>query len=185
MPIWSGQRPLAWAGPLQNMVAATRRHLSTTDKLQVLSRQKRVCNCCGEHIELHPVANCDADHIIPVMRGGKTVLENTQLLCVTCHRRKTLHESRNSTKTVDVPFKLAKEVYIFSTEDELQLPADKRTPLEAVSKGCGLSLLTYNKVKRTYVEHHAEYEKMLSAFAFRPALQHTGETRGTRLLPFG
>ncbi|CAM9484792.1 unnamed protein product, partial [Ectocarpus sp. 8 AP-2014] len=77
---------------LKNLGAAVRRHLSTNDKQSILHRQRRMCNSCGGHIELYPVANCDADHILPVMSGGKTAVENMQLLCVTCHRRKTLHE---------------------------------------------------------------------------------------------
>ncbi|CAM9709281.1 unnamed protein product [Ectocarpus sp. 6 AP-2014] len=162
------QAPLAWAGPLKNLVPTVRKHLNTNDKQKILHRQRRMCNGCGGHIELYPVANCDADHILPVMRGGKTTVENMQLLCVTCHRRKTLHESKNSVKMVHVPFTLAaKKVYIFSREEELQFPADKKTPLQAVSQGCGLSLLTYEK-KMLISPHATEFDKMLSEFVFKP-----------------
>ena len=33
------------------------------------------------------------DHIIPISEGGKGDLENLQLLCVPCHRKKTQRET--------------------------------------------------------------------------------------------
>lgn len=45
-----------------------------------------VCAKCGEHFELHEM---EADHITPWSQGGKTTLENCQMLCRTCNRKKS------------------------------------------------------------------------------------------------
>lgn len=174
--VWgSGNKPRAWIGPVKNLVPAARRRISTLDRQILLQRQNGMCNCCGEHIELYPVANCDADHVVPVARGGETLLENMQLLAVKCHRRKTLNESRNLIKIVNIDGDLdCKMVYIFSSAAELQpgqFPVDKRTPMECLENGCTLSLLSYKKVHREYVEplsNEVDYEQMLSRFVFVP-----------------
>lgn len=49
-------------------------------------KQKGICPKCGEHFEL---AKMEADHITPWSKGGKTSLENCQMLCSTCNRRKS------------------------------------------------------------------------------------------------
>lgn len=173
--VWgSGNKPRAWIGPAKNLAPVARRRVSAMDRQILLKRQNGTCNCCGEHIELYPVANCDADHVVPVARGGETLLENMQLLAVKCHRRKTLNESRNSIKIVNINGDLDGKVYIFSSSTDLQsgqFPVDKRTPMECVTNGCVLSLLTYKKVDREYVEPlsaEVDYYQMLSKFAFRP-----------------
>lgn len=46
-------------------------------------------------------------------------------------------------------------------------PVDQRTPLEAIAGGCALSILSYTKVCRTFVESSYEEvddEKMLQKF---------------------
>lgn len=174
VPIWgeNDHKPLAWVGPLKNMVPEARKNLSAMDKQKLFRRQDGKCNCCGERIQLYPFADCDADHILGVVRGGKTTLENMQLLCVCGHRSKSSHEARNSIKLLDLDVQLgAKQLYIF-TSGILQFPVDKRTPLEAVTDGCGLSLLTFTRVDREYIEpmeHEVDYQEMLARFAFRPA----------------
>jgi len=178
VPIWGENvsKALAWVGPLENMAPEARKHLSAVDKQVILQRQDGKCSCCGARIQLYPFPNCDADHILGVARGGKTTLENMQLLCVCGHRSKTSHEARNCVKMVDIDFKLdAKELYIF-TSGELQFPVDKRTPLEAVTHGCGLSLLSFERVSREYTEEmedEVDFKAMLSKFAYRPSVETT------------
>lgn len=36
----------------------------------------------------------EADHIIPLHRGGPNAMENLQTLCVPCHREKSADEAR-------------------------------------------------------------------------------------------
>ena len=177
VPIWGerGHRPLAWVGPVQNIAPVARRHLRALDRQMILQRQDGKCNCCGECIRLYPSPDCDADHILGVAKGGQTTTENMQLLCVRGHRSKTAKEARNCVKTINLGVHLdAKELYITSSPDEhaLQFPVDKRTPLEAVTRGCALSLLAFDRVDRTYIEpmeDEVDYKAMLARFAFRPA----------------
>lgn len=61
-------------------------------------------------------------------------------------------------------------VYIF-TEGVLAFPVDKRTPLEAIGEGCALSILTYKRVNRKFVEaayEEVDYAKMLQKFVYTP-----------------
>ncbi|CAN0238810.1 unnamed protein product, partial [Ectocarpus sp. 4 AP-2014] len=57
-------------------------------------RQESRCNCCAQSITLYPFANCDADHIVRICRGEKTVPEDVQLLCEQDHRAKSAREPR-------------------------------------------------------------------------------------------
>lgn len=55
-------------------------------KREVYEKQKGICTLCSEHFEL---SEMEADHITPWCQGGKTVLENCQMLCRECNRRKS------------------------------------------------------------------------------------------------
>jgi len=45
------------------------------------------CVRCGA------IANLEADHIVPLHRGGTNDASNIQSLCVACHREKTAREA--------------------------------------------------------------------------------------------
>ncbi len=62
------------------------RAFSEKIKRQVYERQKGVCVTCGRHFDL---GEMEADHITPWSKGGATILENCQLLCRDCNRRKS------------------------------------------------------------------------------------------------
>lgn len=53
---------------------------------EVYEEQGGVCPICGEHFEM---ADMEADHIVPWCKGGKTVKENCQMLCMPCNRKKS------------------------------------------------------------------------------------------------
>ena len=175
VPVWSGKgdKPIAYIGPSQNLKPEFRRHLTPIQKQHILKRQHSRCNSCGERIRLHPFANCDADHIVGVCRGGRTTLENIQLLCVQDHRAKSAREAQGGLRMIDVGLEPSDtNVYIFSS-GTTQLPVDKRTPLEAITNGCGLSLLTVKKVDRTWVEEaypEVDFQKMLEKFVYKPLI---------------
>lgn len=66
-------------------------------------------------------------------------------------------------------------VYIF-TDGGLAFPVDKRTPLEAIGEGCALSILTYKRVDRTFVEEayeEVDYVEMLQQFVYAPPTKLT------------
>ena len=59
-------------------------------KLEVYERQHHRCNnpnCPKNGVELE-FEQMEGDHITPWREGGKTVLENCQMLCRECNRRK-------------------------------------------------------------------------------------------------
>lgn len=58
----------------------------------VKKRDEYLCQECLKNGYL--VCGSEVDHIIPVSQGGSDSLDNLQLLCTSCHRVKTLKESR-------------------------------------------------------------------------------------------
>ena len=63
----------------------SKRTFSNTDKRIAYERQNGICPKCGEH---HTFEEMDGDHIIPWWRGGKTTLDNLQMLCNKCNKGK-------------------------------------------------------------------------------------------------
>ncbi len=55
-------------------------------KREVYERENGICAHCGEHFEFEEM---EADHIIPWKEGGTTTVENCQILCRSCNRRKS------------------------------------------------------------------------------------------------
>ena len=49
-------------------------------------KQNGVCPHCQQHFEL---SQMDADHIVPWSQGGKTTLEDGQMLCKSCNQTKS------------------------------------------------------------------------------------------------
>ncbi len=56
------------------------------DKRTAYEKQGGICPMCKKHFELEQM---EGDHITPWSKGGKTVLENLQMLCVECNLKKT------------------------------------------------------------------------------------------------
>ncbi len=61
------------------------RLISGPDALLVKERAKYRCELCGISAKERRL---DVDHIVPVNKGGKTVIENLQALCRTCNSQK-------------------------------------------------------------------------------------------------
>lgn len=53
------------------------------------SKQNWKCNVCSQALE----STAQVDHIIPLGNGGSNDEENLQILCVSCHAKKTQEES--------------------------------------------------------------------------------------------
>ena len=62
------------------------RDFTQTDIRTAYEKQKGVCPSCGIHFK---IAEMEADHITPWSKGGKTIRENCQMLCVNCNRKKS------------------------------------------------------------------------------------------------
>lgn len=54
-------------------------------KLAVWEQQKHICPLCGKEFDYEFM---EGDHITPWREGGRTVIENCQMLCRECNRRK-------------------------------------------------------------------------------------------------
>ncbi len=54
-------------------------------KLAVWEQQKHICPLCGKEFDIEFM---EGDHITPWREGGRTVIENCQMLCRECNRRK-------------------------------------------------------------------------------------------------
>lgn len=70
-----------FAGRLLNLRAFDKR-----DKMNAYSKQGGICPICGLHFEFDEM---EGDHIKPWSKGGRTVLENCQMLCKGCNGKKT------------------------------------------------------------------------------------------------
>ena len=62
------------------------RQFDDKTKRKVYEKQKGICAVCGKHFEIDEM---EADHIDPWHDGGKTVIDNCQMLCKPCNRRKS------------------------------------------------------------------------------------------------
>ena len=62
-----------------------RRSFDDAQRQVIYRRGEGICRICGKHCEWN---NWEADHIIPWSRGGKTEIENGQVLCPTCNAKK-------------------------------------------------------------------------------------------------
>ncbi|MDR1362446.1 MAG: DUF262 domain-containing protein [Spirochaetaceae bacterium] len=55
------------------------------EKRAAYEKQGGICPVCNEHFEINGM---EGDHITPWAEGGKTQVENLQMLCKNCNRRK-------------------------------------------------------------------------------------------------
>ena len=62
------------------------RAFTDSQKRTVYERQKGKCNVCNDYFDFSLI---EADHITPWIDGGKTIIENCQILCKECNRRKS------------------------------------------------------------------------------------------------
>lgn len=62
------------------------RSFTASQKREVYETQKGICKVCNNHFQLEEM---EADHITPFSEGGKTNLENCQLLCKKDNREKS------------------------------------------------------------------------------------------------
>lgn len=61
------------------------RNFSPSEKITKYNEQRGICPICNKHFELKDM---EADHITPWKEGGKTTLDNCQMLCRKCNREK-------------------------------------------------------------------------------------------------
>lgn len=62
------------------------RAFSEKDKRTVYEQQEHICPICGKE---HPFESMHGDHIVEWSKGGRTVVENLQMVCHDCHKELT------------------------------------------------------------------------------------------------
>lgn len=62
------------------------RAFTESQKRSVYEKQNGICKNCGKHFDIKEM---EADHITPWHAGGKTSVDNCQMLCKDCNRRKS------------------------------------------------------------------------------------------------
>ena len=62
------------------------RKFSDKDKRTAYERQNGICPICGKH---HEIEEMEGDHIVAWSKGGKTTIDNLQMLCKKCNREKS------------------------------------------------------------------------------------------------
>ena len=62
------------------------RAFTESQKRAAYERQGGLCLKCGKHF---PIKEMQGDHITPWSKGGKTNVDNCQMLCADCNRRKS------------------------------------------------------------------------------------------------
>ena len=62
------------------------RAFTDKQKREAYEKQKGVCVKCKKRFEIEEM---EADHITPWNKGGKTISENCQMLCLRCNRIKS------------------------------------------------------------------------------------------------
>lgn len=63
----------------------SKRSFSKSDIRTVYERQGGICPICGNH---YTIDKMEGDHIVPWFRGGKTTLDNLQVVCSMCNSGK-------------------------------------------------------------------------------------------------
>ena len=62
------------------------RAFTESQKRSAYEKQNGICKNCGNHFDIKEM---EADHITPWHAGGKTSIDNCQMLCKDCNRRKS------------------------------------------------------------------------------------------------
>jgi hypothetical protein len=62
------------------------RKFSDKDKRTAYEKQNGICPICGEY---HTIEEMEGDHIVAWSKGGKTTIDNLQMLCKKCNREKS------------------------------------------------------------------------------------------------
>ena len=62
------------------------RAFSEKDKRTKYEQQKGICPICGEHFE---IGEMQGDHIVEWVNGGRTTMDNLQMVCHSCHKKLT------------------------------------------------------------------------------------------------
>ena len=149
--IWGSQNGYwlisGYVGPERSIVPGKRRSVSDEQQRELMKEQDSSCKECGCDVFMGKLSNADVDHIIPLRLGGSCQMSNLQVLCVTCHRRKTALECKKIRCNVIVGpnIKLVPgAVYVACSDiDDPDYEILSMNPREALNHRDGLFRLVY------------------------------------------
>jgi 5-methylcytosine-specific restriction endonuclease McrA len=150
--IWGSDRlglwyPIGYVGPQASIVPGKRRAVPQHQVDRLFVEQDSSCASCGCDVFMGKRSNADVDHIIPLRLGGSCSPSNLQVLCVTCHRRKTALECKKIRCNVVVGPKIPLEdecLYIACSDvNDPDTQIGEKNPKEALSNRDGLYKLVY------------------------------------------
>ena len=73
---------------LKEYNSLNQRKLMTKElRYQIIARDKYTCQHCGKYMP--DEVGLHVDHIVPISKGGKTILSNLQVLCSKCNGSKS------------------------------------------------------------------------------------------------
>ena len=64
----------------------SKRNFDESQRQVIYRKDKGICQICGKECDWN---DWEADHIVPWSKGGKTEIENGQVLCPTCNSKKS------------------------------------------------------------------------------------------------
>ena len=76
----------------------SRREFSKTVRSQAAARSKGLCEACGKKLA---VGEFHYDHDVPDGLGGEPTLENCKVLCLPCHKVKTIEQDNPRMQKAD------------------------------------------------------------------------------------
>lgn len=139
--------PLGYVGPECSIVPGKRRSVTARQSEELFKAQDSLCALCGCEVFMGKMSNADIDHIIPLKLGGSCCTSNLQILCVTCHRRKTAYECKKLRCNVCVSYDFPLEpgaLYISCSDvTDPDYEVLSKNPKEALSNRDGLFKLVY------------------------------------------
>ncbi len=99
LAVWGSDRlghwyPIGYVGPEKSIRPGRRRSVPQVEIDRLFAEQDSGCASCGCDVFMGKLSNADVDHVIPLRLGGSCCVDNLQVLCVTCHRRKTALECK-------------------------------------------------------------------------------------------
>lgn len=149
--IWGSQNghwfPIGYVGPERYIVSGKRKSIPQVQIDELFKEQKDSCNECSCDVFMGKLSNADVDHIIPLRLGGSCQMSNLQILCVTCHRRKTALECKKIRCNVIVGHRINLEpgvTYVACSDiDDPDYEVLSKNPKDALSNRDGLFKLVY------------------------------------------
>lgn len=152
LAIWGSDKcghwyPIGYVGPERSIVSGKRRSVTDEQQRLLMEDQKDSCNECGCDVFMGKLSNADVDHIIPLRLGGSCQISNLQILCVTCHRRKTALECKKIRCNVIVGPSISLQdnvTYVACSDiDDPDYEIVSKNPKDALSNRDGLYRLVY------------------------------------------